>query len=149
MTALIRKIAFFFGLPFGVAGRIIRLVWATHGTDRVVSLADEEEQIDLSGRGGRLGRSRTGMDERLRGAFRCRCCGCVPAFVHIDSDGDLFKSVHFRLDLFEGTDCLHISCASLHHYLSMLSMPTAWWLTRYPQLSRKNFFNRSWAGASR
>lgn len=45
MTALIRKIAFFFGLPFGVAGRIIRLVRATHGADTFVSLADEEESL--------------------------------------------------------------------------------------------------------
>ena len=47
MTALIRKTAFFFGLPFGVAGRIIQLVQATHGADGFFSLADEEEQIDL------------------------------------------------------------------------------------------------------
>lgn len=48
LTALIRKTAFFFGLPFGVAGRIIRLVRATHCADRLVSLADEEEQIESS-----------------------------------------------------------------------------------------------------
>ncbi len=39
------KIAFFFGLPFGIAGRIARSIRATQGADRESSLADEEEQI--------------------------------------------------------------------------------------------------------
>ena len=34
---------FFFGLPFGIAGRIIRLVQVTYGADRIFSLANEEE----------------------------------------------------------------------------------------------------------
>ena len=32
--------AFFFGLPFGVAGRITRLIRATQGADRLFSLAN-------------------------------------------------------------------------------------------------------------
>ena len=34
---------FFFGLPFGIAGRIIRLIQAMYGADRIFSLANEEE----------------------------------------------------------------------------------------------------------
>ena len=41
-----RKTAFFFALPFGVAGRIIRILQPRQCTDRMFSLANEEEQID-------------------------------------------------------------------------------------------------------
>lgn len=37
---------FFFGLPFGIAGKIIRLIQAMYGADRIFSLANEEEQVD-------------------------------------------------------------------------------------------------------
>lgn len=41
--------AFFFAFPFGVAGRIVQLVRASHVADGRYSLADEEEQIDSFG----------------------------------------------------------------------------------------------------
>ena len=38
--------AFFFGLPFGVAGKTTRSIQAALAADRSLSLANEEEQID-------------------------------------------------------------------------------------------------------
>ena len=35
--------AVFFGFPFGIAGRIIRLIQAMYGADSIFSLANEEE----------------------------------------------------------------------------------------------------------
>ena len=35
--------AFFFGLPFGVAGKVVRLIWFGWSADGIYSLADEEE----------------------------------------------------------------------------------------------------------
>ena len=37
------KTAFFFGLPFGIAGNIVRFILVTQGADARYSLADEEE----------------------------------------------------------------------------------------------------------
>lgn len=89
-----RTTAFFFGIPFGVAGRrIVRLVKVTHRADRFGSLANEEEQIGRFVIGGKdwdaLGLGWRSGDE----GFRCICWGCVHAFVYIDSDGELHTSM--------------------------------------------------------
>ena len=44
-----RKTAFFFGLPFGVAGRILRSTQARQDADRRFSLANEEEPLEYWG----------------------------------------------------------------------------------------------------
>lgn len=63
--------AFFFGLPFGVAGRITRLIRARQDTNKLFSLANEEEQVDS------IGGMKTGLlldRNRLQGAFQFTFC---------------------------------------------------------------------------
>lgn len=95
-----RKTAFFFGLPFGIAGRIIRLVQARQGTDRNPSLANEEEQMISFWGMEDWDAFRTGTGERLRGVLRCVCCGCRHVSVYIDSNIDLHTSVWPRFRCF-------------------------------------------------
>ena len=82
------KTAFFFGLPFGVAGKTTLSIQAALGTDRISSLANEEEQIDAfwGTEDGEWGRFRTRKDERLRGALQCICCGCMLLCISIAMD---------------------------------------------------------------
>lgn len=125
-----RKTAFFFGLPFGVAGRILRSTQAWQDADRRFSLANEEEPLD---RDGRLGLFRTGMDERLRGASRCICCGCMHAYVHIDSNGELHTSSRLHLDPSRRSCSLRTYLMRYSmNCLSIFSVLTAWRLIRIP-----------------
>lgn len=72
-----RKTAFFFSLPFGIAGRIIQFIQATQGADQLFSLANEEEQIDsFSGKEdwGGFGQQRTSSYEEPYDAYAVVAC---------------------------------------------------------------------------
>ena len=51
------EIAFFFGLPFGIAGTMPRPLLNTPSTNGIFSMANEEEQVDKGHLGGRWQRT--------------------------------------------------------------------------------------------